>query len=88
MFEEELMARDKRTGTGSARELMDMMRWLLRLRECVYVVFENARVVTEDWVWSRKHVKPRSLERGVRVDQAGLSVGGGDDEAVGQNERF
>lgn len=81
------MARDKRTGTGSARELMDRMRRLMRLRESVYVVFENARVVMEDWVWSRKYVKPRIFERGVRVDEAGLSVGG-DDEAVGINERF
>ena len=81
------MARDKRTGTGSARELMDRMRRLMRLRESLYVVFENARVVMEDWVWSRKYVKPRILERGVRVDEAGLSVGG-DDEGVGINERF
>ena len=47
MFEEGSMARDKRTGTGSARDLMDMMRRLLRLRKSLYVVFENAKVVME-----------------------------------------
>ena len=81
------MARDKRIGTGSAWELMDMMRPLLRLRESLDEVFEKVSVLVEDWVWSRKYVKPRILERGARVDEAGLSVGG-DDEAVGINERF
>lgn len=88
MFDRGLMARDEESGTGSAGEVMDLMRRLLRLREGVYVVFENGRVVVEeDWVWLRKYVKPRILERGVKVDDAGLSVGGGNDDAGGINER-
>lgn len=53
-------------------------------------MFENGGVlVAEDWVWLRKYVKPRILERGVEVDEAGLSVGWDDDEdAVGINECF
>lgn len=54
VFEEGLMARDEASGTGPAGELMDLMRRLLRLREGVCVVFENGRVVVEDWVWLRK----------------------------------
>ncbi len=87
VFEEDLVSRDEGSGTGSAGELMDLMRRLLRLREGACVVFENGRVMVEDWVWLRKYVKPRILERGVRVDEAGLSVDG-DDEAVGINECF
>ena len=80
VFEEGLMAQDKGPGTGSAGELMDLMKRLLRLREGVCVVFENGSVlVEEDWV-PRKYVKLRILERGV---EAGLSV---DDDAVGINE--
>ena len=87
VFEEDLVSRDEGSGTGSAGELMDLMRRLLRLREGACVVFENGRVMVEDWVWLRKYVKPRILERGVKVDGAGLSVDG-DDEAVGINECF
>ena len=87
VFEEGLMARDEGSDTGSVGELMDLMRRLLRLREGVCVVFENGRVVVEDWVWLRKYVKPRILERGVKVDEAGLSIGG-EDDTVGINERF
>lgn len=86
VFEEELVARDEGSGTGSAGELMDLMRRLLRLREGVCELFENGRVVMEDWVWLRKYVKPRILERGVTVNEAGLSVDGND--AVGINERL
>lgn len=80
---EGLMACDEGSGSGPAGELMDLMRRLLRLREGVCVVFEDRMVVVEDWVWLRKYVKPRILERGV---EAGLSVVkslSGDDEAVG-----
>ena len=35
----------RKRGTGSAGELMDLMRWLLRLREGNCVVFENVRRV-------------------------------------------
>ena len=49
------------------------------------MVFEDVRVVMEDWVWFRKYVKPRILERGVEADEAGLSVEG--DDVVGINER-
>ena len=66
---------------------MDLMRRLLRLREWVCVMFENVRMVMGDCVWFRKYVKPRILERGVKVDEAGLSIGG-DDEAVGIKHRF
>ena len=80
VFEKGLMAEDRGSGTGSAGELMDLMKRLLRLREGVCVVFENGSVlVEEDWV-PRKYVKLRILERGV---EAGLSV---DDDAVGINE--
>lgn len=77
------MARDKGSSSGPAGELMDLMRRLLRLREEVCVMFEDVRVGVEDWVWLRKYVKPRILERGV---EAGLSVVkgfGDDDDAVG-----
>ena len=87
MFEEGLTARDESFGTGSAGELMDLMRRLLRLREEVCTVFEDARLVMEDWVWLRKYVKPRILERGVKVDEAGLSVKA-DDDALGINKCF
>lgn len=83
------MARDEGLGTGSAGELMVLIRRLLRLRKGVGVAFEAGMVVMEDWVWLRKYVKPRILERGVKVDEAGLSVGSGDDsDAVGINECF
>lgn len=85
MFEKGLMAHDRGSGTGSAGEVMDLIRRLLRLREGVCVVFENGSVLMEDWVL-RKYVKPRILERGV---EAGLSVVkglGDDDDAVGINE--
>ena len=47
--------------------------------------FEDMRVGLEDWVWLRKYVKRRMLERGV---EAGLSVvkGFDDDDAVGIKE--
>ena len=85
VFEKGLMAHDRGSGTGSAGEVMDLIRRLLRLREGVCVVFENGSVLMEDWVL-RKYVKPRILERGV---EAGLSVVkglGDDDDAVGINE--
>ena len=88
VFEVGLMVRDEVSGTGSAGELMDLMRRLLRLREVVWVVFDKGRVVKEDWVWLRKYVKPRILERGVKVDGAGLSVGSEDDDAAGINGCF
>lgn len=59
------------SGTGSAGEVMDLMTRLVRLREGICVVFENEMLDEEDWVWLRKYVKPRSLERGVKVDEAG-----------------
>ena len=90
MFEKGLVAQDKESGTGSAGDVMDLMKRLLRLREGVCVVFENERVLVEDWVL-RKYVKPRILERGVEAGEAGLSVVKGfgddddDDDAVGIN---
>ena len=68
---------------------MDLMRRLLRLREGFCVVFENVAVVVDDWVWFRKKVKPRILERGAGVVEVGLSVlvsGDNCDDSAGINE--
>lgn len=70
------MVCDEGSGTGLDGELMDLMSRLLRLREGVCVVFEVEKVVMDDWVWFHKYVKPRILERGVKVDGAGLSIDG------------
>lgn len=70
---EGLMASEEGSGTGSAGELMDLMRRLLRLREGACVAFEdrNGFASIESWRVGLK-----------RVLVEGLGGGGGDDDAV------